>query len=842
MAERSPKFTYISLFSNAGIGCYGFKKTGFECVATNEWLSDRLNIQKYNNKCKYESGYICADATQISTRERIYSEVEFWKKNEKISDIDVIIATPPCQGISVANHKKKNELNRNSLIVESLVITEQVQPKFFIFENVRGFLKTACKDTDGNLKSIRESIEFHLGNYNIIFEIINFSDYGNPSNRTRALVLGIRKDLVDVTPYDIFPDPEPAPTLRQSIGHFPVLNTMGQIDPVDIFHNFRPYPEHMVLWIENLKEGQSAFDQEEQTRKPHKVVDDEIIENTRKNGDKYTRCYWNKPGFCIHTRNDQLASQNTIHPEQNRVFSIREVMKLMSVPEDFHWSEQTLEQLNGLSFQEKRKFLKKSELNIRRTLGEAVPTVIFSKIANKIRQVIETPRLIDREIEKLIEQKKLNDLGNLIVYLKENLKELTFHELSKIAELANAGRLHNAAYYTSQDICYTVISDLPDFAGRDQVRILEPSVGTGNFLLLLLKKYQHVKSVILDLVDIDPDSIRILKILLRKLAIPPNVKINFLIRDFLDRETCRDNRYDLVIGNPPYKKVTGQKEKLASYKQGMFNQKTNNLFSFFLEKSLTLGDYVAMVLPKTLLSAPEYNRTRDLLARHSIEKICDYGERAFKIKIETISLIVRKVEQQLFRGKTTRTKIKSYIHNRIDYKDQDYITDSQFPYWLIYRDSFFDKVASGMTFNVFEAFRDRQITNKLLSDKGRYRVLKSRNIASNRVLDVPGYDCYIDDIEKLSVAKFMNRNNVVMIPNLTYNPRSCKLPRNCIADGSVALATMVNGNRFSKKDLAYYATEEFKQFYRISRNCSSRSMNIDSNSIFFFGLRENIKT
>ncbi|MBY7703934.1 DNA cytosine methyltransferase [Vibrio harveyi] len=52
----------------------------------------------------------------------------------------MIIATPPCQGMSLANHKKKkDEINRNSLIVESVEIIKQILPRFFIFENVSTF-------------------------------------------------------------------------------------------------------------------------------------------------------------------------------------------------------------------------------------------------------------------------------------------------------------------------------------------------------------------------------------------------------------------------------------------------------------------------------------------------------------------------------------------------------------------------------------------------------------------------------------------------------------------------------------------------------------------------------
>lgn len=73
------KPTYISLFSSAGIGCYGFKLEGFDCVATNELITRRLEVQKFNKKCKYESGYICGDITEDATKNALYVEAIFKK-------------------------------------------------------------------------------------------------------------------------------------------------------------------------------------------------------------------------------------------------------------------------------------------------------------------------------------------------------------------------------------------------------------------------------------------------------------------------------------------------------------------------------------------------------------------------------------------------------------------------------------------------------------------------------------------------------------------------------------------------------------------------------------------
>jgi DNA (cytosine-5)-methyltransferase 1 len=120
IVSPNKRLTYISLFSCAGIGCYGFKQENFNCVATVELIERRLNVQKYNHKCLYESGYICGDMTLQETQDRVFREIQMWRNMRGMTDLDVVIATPPCQGMSVANHKKGNELKRNSLVVGAI--------------------------------------------------------------------------------------------------------------------------------------------------------------------------------------------------------------------------------------------------------------------------------------------------------------------------------------------------------------------------------------------------------------------------------------------------------------------------------------------------------------------------------------------------------------------------------------------------------------------------------------------------------------------------------------------------------------------------------------------------
>lgn len=832
LARSGKLLTYVSLFSSAGVGCYGFKLEGFKCIATAELIERRIAVQKFNNKCAYESGYICGDMTKPEVKSTIHGEIEAWKRIYKIECPDVLIATPPCQGMSVANHKKNpdKEIKRNSLVIESITMTLEVMPKAFVFENVRAFLDTVCVDVDETPKSIKEAIESHLsGKYNILYKVVNFKDYGNNSSRTRTLVVGTRKDLKDISPFDIFPDRQKEITLREIIGDLPSLKTMGETHPDDIFHNFRAYNPEMRKWIEELKEGEGAFDNKDPMRRPHSIKDGVIVFNVEKNADKYTRQRWDKVAPCVHTRNDILASQNTVHPVDDRVFSIRELMIMMSIPRSFKWTNESLEELNAMSAEERSIYLKKNEVNIRQTIGEAVPTIIFQQIAHKYKTVCDNPPLAETKIKEIIAENALTNSQNLREYIRSN-SDLGFVNLAKIAELANAERDDTAAYYTGQNICFDMVRTLPVFSLSDSIKILEPSVGVGNFLPSLFKYYADVKEVELDVVDINADSLETLRTLLDVINIPENFKITFINDDFLLHDFNRKH-YDVVVGNPPYMQLSNN-DLLRTYRFRANNRTTNNIFAFFIEYAMCLGTTVSLVVPKSLINTPEFRDTRDMMNRYRIDSIIDFGEKGFKgVKIETIAFTLTTSRRPASTG------IYSYITSDMRVIEQPYYTSDEYPYWLIYRDESFSNTARRMRFDLFDVYRDRKITKRdTTTVPSTYRVLKSRNIGDRNIINIVGYDSYIDSLDGIAVSKFLNNTNCILVPNLTYSPRGCRMPEGCIADGSVAILTLKDPSiTITDEDLAFWASEEFKSFYSIARNRGTRSLNIDNNSVFFFG-------
>ena len=132
-------------------------------------------------------------------------------------------------------------------------------------------------------------------------------------------------------------------------------------------------------------------------------------------------------------------------------------------------------------------------------------------------------------------------------------------------------------------------------------------------------------------------------------------------------------------------------------------------------------------------------------------------------------------------------------------------------------------------------FRDRQITKKHLNEQ-------------NKVLNLEIFQqqyCFawwvwhiLNEIDGFAVSKYLNKKNIYLVPNLTYYPRACKLPENSIVDGSAALIFPKNNQIINNEQIEFFASEEFTNFYRIARNFGTRSLNIDRNSIFFWGLKK----
>lgn len=433
------------------------------------------------------------------------------------------------------------------------------------------------------------------------------------------------------------------------------------------------------------------------------------------------------------------------------------------------------------------------------------------------------------EIISIIEKENLYKVSNLKNFVKREKERLELGFLSRIIELANNNRETHSAYYTNDFIIKDIIDLLPEFSDKDEIRIIEPSVGAGNFLPYLFAKYRN-KKVKLTLIDIDKDIIDILSLLYEDKA-PSNFEINFLCADFMSLDL---NNVDLIVGNPPFTKVS--KKEIEKY--NLTNQDLRNLAGCFLEKSIKIAHTVSLIMPKNLLNTPEYSGLRDFILSKNVHSILDFGEKGFKgVLIETINIILSNSEQKKC------VFIESKVKNQILNQDKNYIFDKNLPYWVIYRNAHFDSILNKMDLGVFDVFRDRQITKSILisqKNQSSIRVLRSQNISDDgcEVIDKDNYDCFIDKdvLQKLAVNKFIDNDFVYLTPNMTYNCRVMKKEKGYIVNGSVAILIPKYHFQLTEKQLLFFSSNEFREFYAVARNYQTRSLNIDACSCYWFGI------
>ena len=349
------KIKTISLFSSAGIGELLVHKK-LDVIVANELIRQRADCYSFFYP---ETNMICGDITNIDIKSKIIKIANY--ENAKM-----LIATPPCQGLSTLG-KNKGQVQyesdrRNFLILEVLDIIDSCDFDYILIENVPKFIEMYFPYNNQYLKLEEILRKKYSDIYIIDIRVLNAKDYGVPQSRPRAIIKLYKKNLKWGQP-----DEEKEITVREAIGELPSLEA-GEDSGIP-WHYAKKANERAILAMRHTETGKSALTNE--IYYPKKTDGSRIsgFHNT------FKRMSWDQPCPARTTYSGSISSHNNVHPgrllpngtySDARVLTLLETFIVSSIPRDIKFPE------------------KVSETFIRTIIGEAIPPRLMERIINML--------------------------------------------------------------------------------------------------------------------------------------------------------------------------------------------------------------------------------------------------------------------------------------------------------------------------------------------------------------------------------------------------------------------------------------------------------------------------
>ena len=340
----------LSLFAGGGIGETYLEEINIHTAVANELLPDRAKIHQFRFP---KTDMIIGDIKE--KKEEII-------KKAKDAKIDLLIATPPCQGMSNLGRRDYENDERNYLIFDVFDIIDELSPSYIFIENVPKFLDMYYP-FNGEIVNLIDILNRKYSNeYEIVCGVYNAADYGVPQIRKRAIIRIYKKGLTWEDPIK-----QDHITLQEAIGHLPSVES-GESSGIP----YHDGPKHSAKHIEVLKHtptGCSGHDNEFYYPKKDDGTRVKGYHNT------YSRLHWDRVCPTRTMNSGSVSGSNNCHPgrllpdgtySDARVFTLLELFIVSSLPEDMKLP-------NGLS-----------EKIIREIIGEGIPPLMSRAFLEKI--------------------------------------------------------------------------------------------------------------------------------------------------------------------------------------------------------------------------------------------------------------------------------------------------------------------------------------------------------------------------------------------------------------------------------------------------------------------------
>lgn len=370
------KLVSISLFAGAFGLDLGIEQAGFHTVNVVEIDPDAVKTITFNRPHLGEVA-LPRDIRQTSSQTVLEEAGRVLGIGRPLrpGEVDLITGGPQCQPFSTAGKRGSVGDPRGSLFMDFIRIIEEIQPRFFVMENVRGLLSAPIRHRPHNQRGpgfppleldelpgaalVVVLSELKRIGYEVNYGLLNAADYGVPQLRQRVIFIGSR-DGKKVT----LPLPTHSTNGRDGLLKWRTLRDAldGLIDPQP---EYVPYSESRLKYLRLLKAGQNW------RYLPNDLKKEAMGGAYNSGGGKvgfYRRLSWDKPSPTVTTSPHQKAT-DMCHPEELRPLSVREYARIQTFPDDWLFLGTTASKY--------------------RQIGNAVPVLLGKAIGEYIYKLIK---------------------------------------------------------------------------------------------------------------------------------------------------------------------------------------------------------------------------------------------------------------------------------------------------------------------------------------------------------------------------------------------------------------------------------------------------------------------
>ncbi|MGB7084949.1 MAG: DNA cytosine methyltransferase [Phormidesmis sp.] len=204
----------VDLFAGAGGLSLGFEQAGFDVVAAVEIDPVHACVHQFNFP---QCAVIARSATEVSG-----DDIRKAAGLDKETQIDVVAGGAPCQGFSIMGQRALDD-PRNTLVKDFIRLIQELQPLYFLFENVKGL-------TVGKHRQFLQAVidQLECAGYQVLqpWQVLNAKDYGVPQNRERLFLIGAKQHY----PLPHYPSPlEKQVTCAEALDDLPDAESFEQL-------------------------------------------------------------------------------------------------------------------------------------------------------------------------------------------------------------------------------------------------------------------------------------------------------------------------------------------------------------------------------------------------------------------------------------------------------------------------------------------------------------------------------------------------------------------------------------------------------------------------------------